>query len=289
MLLATLLMTVILGALATVTAQWLPNWNRGMARRGCRAPSGWRSDWKGRWRTCRWPRCLFQAGVFGRHNFGPAYISAALAYGWHDVTTNRTVPPGGFDQLQGCFQPKGGFGQNVVKFQPMSRLNAILVVSHKPDYLKRAGTWIARLDQSDTDGVNPQGLSAASRKLQADRGAAQRHADRTRRHQRRHAQKRLQAAGGGALGRRQGVDGGAAVSGNDGRLPPLARPRRLGLGDIKLAGVAGSWLGLATVFAAVELATLTALGGLLPDRCDPKAGAQGDRLPAFGLFLAPAI
>ncbi len=32
MLIATLLMTVILGALATVTAQWLPNWNRGMAR-----------------------------------------------------------------------------------------------------------------------------------------------------------------------------------------------------------------------------------------------------------------
>jgi general secretion pathway protein J len=31
-LLATLLMTIILGALATVTAQWLPNWSRGMAR-----------------------------------------------------------------------------------------------------------------------------------------------------------------------------------------------------------------------------------------------------------------
>lgn len=31
-LIATLLMTVILGALATVTAQCLPNWNRGMAR-----------------------------------------------------------------------------------------------------------------------------------------------------------------------------------------------------------------------------------------------------------------
>ena len=30
-LLATLLMTLILGALATVTSQWLPNWNRGMA------------------------------------------------------------------------------------------------------------------------------------------------------------------------------------------------------------------------------------------------------------------
>lgn len=47
---------------------------------------------------------LFQAGVYGRHNVGPAYISAALAYGWHDVTTNRTVVPGGFDQLQGRFK-----------------------------------------------------------------------------------------------------------------------------------------------------------------------------------------
>jgi general secretion pathway protein J len=31
-LMATLLMTMILAALATVTSQWLPNWNRGMAR-----------------------------------------------------------------------------------------------------------------------------------------------------------------------------------------------------------------------------------------------------------------
>lgn len=31
-LLATLLMSVILAGLATITAQWLPNWNRGMAR-----------------------------------------------------------------------------------------------------------------------------------------------------------------------------------------------------------------------------------------------------------------
>jgi general secretion pathway protein D len=49
---------------------------------------------------------------------------------------------------------EGGLGQNVVKFQPIGRLNAILVVSQKPEYLKRAGTWIARLDKSDTEGVN---------------------------------------------------------------------------------------------------------------------------------------
>ncbi len=49
---------------------------------------------------------------------------------------------------------EGGLSQNVIKFQPISRLNAILVVSQKPEYLKRAQTWIARLDKSDTEGVN---------------------------------------------------------------------------------------------------------------------------------------
>ncbi|MBR1120147.1 autotransporter domain-containing protein [Bradyrhizobium lablabi] len=47
---------------------------------------------------------LFQAGVFGRHNFGPAYVSGALNYGWHDVTTNRTVMLAGVDQLQARFR-----------------------------------------------------------------------------------------------------------------------------------------------------------------------------------------
>jgi uncharacterized protein with beta-barrel porin domain len=34
---------------------------------------------------------LFQAGAFVRHTVGPAYISAALAYGWQDITTDRMV------------------------------------------------------------------------------------------------------------------------------------------------------------------------------------------------------
>jgi len=48
----------------------------------------------------------------------------------------------------------GGLSQNVVKFQAISRLNSIMVVSQKPEYLKRAGTWIARLDKSDTEAAN---------------------------------------------------------------------------------------------------------------------------------------
>jgi autotransporter-associated beta strand protein len=34
---------------------------------------------------------VFQTGLYGRHTSGPAYISGALAWGWQDVTTNRTV------------------------------------------------------------------------------------------------------------------------------------------------------------------------------------------------------
>jgi uncharacterized protein with beta-barrel porin domain len=46
---------------------------------------------------------LFQAGAFIRHTVGPAYISAALAYGWQDITTNRTVTAAGIDQLRAEF------------------------------------------------------------------------------------------------------------------------------------------------------------------------------------------
>lgn len=38
---------------------------------------------------------LFQAGMFARHGFAQgAYLSGALAYGWHDVRTDRVVPTG---------------------------------------------------------------------------------------------------------------------------------------------------------------------------------------------------
>jgi general secretion pathway protein D len=43
-----------------------------------------------------------------------------------------------------------GLSQGVVKFQPVSRLNAILVVSRKPMLLHTAATWIKRLDREDT-------------------------------------------------------------------------------------------------------------------------------------------
>lgn len=46
---------------------------------------------------------LFQAGGFVRHNIGAGYITGALAYGWQDITTNRTVTVAGIDQLRANF------------------------------------------------------------------------------------------------------------------------------------------------------------------------------------------
>ncbi|UFZ06599.1 autotransporter domain-containing protein [Bradyrhizobium ontarionense] len=47
---------------------------------------------------------LFQTGAFIKHMAGPAYVSAAAAYGWHDVTTDRTVAISGVDQLRARFR-----------------------------------------------------------------------------------------------------------------------------------------------------------------------------------------
>src|SRR6202011_684285 len=44
----------------------------------------------------------------------------------------------------------GGIGQNLVTLQPVSRMNAVLAVSRKPEALHRIETWIHRLDIADT-------------------------------------------------------------------------------------------------------------------------------------------
>lgn len=54
---------------------------------------------------------LFQAGAFIRHNVGPAYITGALAYGWQDVTTDRTVTVAGIDRLRAQFNANAWSGR----------------------------------------------------------------------------------------------------------------------------------------------------------------------------------
>jgi uncharacterized protein with beta-barrel porin domain len=54
---------------------------------------------------------LFQAGAYVRHTTGPAYISAALAYGWQDITTDRIVTIAGVDHLRAEFDANAYSGR----------------------------------------------------------------------------------------------------------------------------------------------------------------------------------
>jgi uncharacterized protein with beta-barrel porin domain len=54
---------------------------------------------------------LFQAGAFVRHTVGSAYVTAAAAYGWQDIATNRTVTISGIDQLHARFNANAFSGR----------------------------------------------------------------------------------------------------------------------------------------------------------------------------------
>lgn len=70
----------------------------------------------------------------------------------------------------------------------------------------------------------------------------------------------------------------------------LGRGREgIGLGDVKLAGLAGAWLDWTTLAMALELAAVTGLAAYAISRLFLRRHARlSDRLP-FGLFFAPTI
>ncbi len=69
----------------------------------------------------------------------------------------------------------------------------------------------------------------------------------------------------------------------------LRKRQGIGLGDVKLAGVAGAWLGWTMLPIAIEIAALTALAVYTLRRLlGGRAVQRFTRVP-FGLFFAPAI
>ncbi|MDE2376784.1 autotransporter domain-containing protein [Bradyrhizobium sp.] len=54
---------------------------------------------------------LFQAGGFIRHDVGAVYLTGALAYGWQDIATDRTVTVAGLDQLHARFNASAWSGR----------------------------------------------------------------------------------------------------------------------------------------------------------------------------------
>src|SRR5262249_13137883 len=70
-------------------------------------------------------------GVYPIHNGAPQPIIAEL---------EKIVDSG-----------EGGLSQSMIKFQPISRMNSILVVARKVELLKIAANWITRLDSVDSE------------------------------------------------------------------------------------------------------------------------------------------
>lgn len=65
-----------------------------------------------------------------------------------------TSPESMIQDLQRVFEVgDGGPGQGVIQFQPISRMNAVMVVTKNPEYLKQTTRWVQRLDRSDTSGT----------------------------------------------------------------------------------------------------------------------------------------
>ncbi len=65
-----------------------------------------------------------------------------------------TSPETMIGELERVFETSdGGLGQGVVRFQPVSRMNAVMVVTKNPKLLAQTTQWIQRLDRSDTTGT----------------------------------------------------------------------------------------------------------------------------------------
>jgi general secretion pathway protein D len=65
-----------------------------------------------------------------------------------------TSPETMISELERVFQTEdGGPGQGVIRFQPITRMNAVMVVTKNPDLLKQMTQWVQRLDRSDPSGT----------------------------------------------------------------------------------------------------------------------------------------
>ena len=82
-----------------------------------------------------------------------------------------TSPETMIGELERIFETNdGGAGQGVVRFQPVSRMNAVMVVTKNPKLLAQTTQWVQRLDRSDTTGTTLRTFRLKS--AQRDAGGA---------------------------------------------------------------------------------------------------------------------
>jgi outer membrane autotransporter protein len=106
-----------------------------------------------------------QIGAYVSRSFGPAYLSGAVSYAWHDMTTDRTVTAVGIEREHATFNAtgfggrlEGGYRFNLPAFN-MTPYSALQVQQfHTPAYSER-----------DLSGVGAFALSYDSRTVTATR------------------------------------------------------------------------------------------------------------------------
>src|SRR3954471_20527845 len=65
-----------------------------------------------------------------------------------------TAPETMIHELERIFESsEGGQGQGVIRFQPISRMNAVMAVTKNPQLLERTTDWVQRLDRADRSGT----------------------------------------------------------------------------------------------------------------------------------------
>ena len=65
-----------------------------------------------------------------------------------------TSPETMIRELERVFEfGEGAQGNGMIRFQPISRMNAVMVVTKNSKFLEKATQWVARLDRSDTSGT----------------------------------------------------------------------------------------------------------------------------------------
>jgi general secretion pathway protein D len=66
-----------------------------------------------------------------------------------------TSPETMIGELERIFETRdGGVGQGVIRFQPISRMNAVMVVTRTPKLLAQTTEWVRRLDRFDSSGTS---------------------------------------------------------------------------------------------------------------------------------------
>jgi autotransporter-associated beta strand protein len=88
---------------------------------------------------------VFMAGLYGSHQFGPVYVSGALAYGFFDTTVDRTVTVAGVDRLRGTFDAHSFAGRIEAGYRFMMRYAGVTPYGavqvqrfHTPAYAEQA-------------------------------------------------------------------------------------------------------------------------------------------------------